>query len=256
MIANITFNGRHFELLKTDSIFRNRNAFTIIVGKNGTGKSRLLGKIASEFIQKMNRSSPRRYFETDLFGEGYVTFSRKPTKLIAVSTSPFDKFPLHRLGNKIEVPEYSYLGIRDLSTRNFGLAYMSKIIDALIEVIVQRPNQINEITRVLNYLGYSENIAIRVESRMSRGFIEDILKLKSPEQFIEIEKHSRPAYMPFNRQFFYNEDDSVSKKRVAQLIKVFQRMNKLPTAEIRSLSFEIDGNGGCIPKSVSGLIDG
>ena len=95
-----------FELLKTDSIFRKQKRIhnNLSGEKRNRQKQAFLGKIASEFIQKMNPSSPRRYFETDLFGEGYVTFSHKPTKLIAVSTSPFDKFPLHRLGNKIEVP--------------------------------------------------------------------------------------------------------------------------------------------------------
>lgn len=81
MIASITYNGNRFELIKTKKVNHNGNAFTIIVGKNGTGKSRLLGKIASEFIERQNPRSSRKYFETDSLGRVMTQYSKSPLNL-------------------------------------------------------------------------------------------------------------------------------------------------------------------------------
>lgn len=82
----------------------NANIFTVIVGKNGVGKSRLLSQIAKDCIQNI-------YFSqtfNPLFDREIIP------KLIAVSTSPFDKFPPGRrsTNNSRQENNYRYVGMR------------------------------------------------------------------------------------------------------------------------------------------------
>lgn len=64
-------------------VSNNSNIYTVIVGKNGVGKSRLLSQIAKDCIQNLH------------FSQTFNPLLHRETipKLIAVSTSPFDKFP-------------------------------------------------------------------------------------------------------------------------------------------------------------------
>ncbi|MHA9281017.1 AAA family ATPase [Klebsiella variicola] len=82
----------------------NTNIFTVIVGKNGVGKSRLLSQIAKDCIQNIHYSQNINSF----FGREIIP------KLIAVSTSPFDKFPSGRrqLNYSRQENNYRYVGMR------------------------------------------------------------------------------------------------------------------------------------------------
>lgn len=81
-----------------------KNIFTVIVGKNGVGKSRLLANIARERIESYSvLPDMLRYRQPESF-----------SKLIAVSTSPFDKFPSNRRSANSQDTEtnYRYVGMR------------------------------------------------------------------------------------------------------------------------------------------------
>ena len=79
-----------------------KNIFTVLVGKNGTGKSRLLSEIAKESIVTGETGSAV-YDDLD-YGP----------KVIAVSTSPFDKFPITRKYHSLRryQDNYRYVGMR------------------------------------------------------------------------------------------------------------------------------------------------
>jgi ABC-type molybdenum transport system ATPase subunit/photorepair protein PhrA len=79
------------------------NCFTVLLGKNGVGKSRLLSELVSEFA---------RSYRNDGSSSAAWPFAvnHLPSKIIAVSTSPFDKFPPVRRSSN--APEYSYIGMR------------------------------------------------------------------------------------------------------------------------------------------------
>jgi len=85
-------------------VSNNSNIYTVIVGKNGVGKSRLLSQIAKDCIQNLH------------FSQTFNPLFHRETipKLIAVSTSPFDKFPPGRrvLNNSRQENNYRYVGMR------------------------------------------------------------------------------------------------------------------------------------------------
>lgn len=78
------------------------NCFTVLLGKNGVGKSRLLAELVSNFSRPLQRSASTYY-------SGKI--NSLPSKIIAVSTSPFDKFPAVRKYNNSD-SSYSYIGMR------------------------------------------------------------------------------------------------------------------------------------------------
>ncbi|WBX87842.1 AAA family ATPase [Achromobacter mucicolens] len=81
-----------------------KNIFTVLVGKNGVGKSRLLSNIAKSRIYEIAE-------EIDPPWEKFNDFF---PKLIAVSTSPFDKFPPNKRSVQSQKTDtnYRYVGIR------------------------------------------------------------------------------------------------------------------------------------------------
>lgn len=136
------------------------NTLTVIVGKNGTGKSRLLRSIVLDFLSdqqipiNLDREDKLSLSKDNL---GLSRYSKLPDRIICVSTSPFDKFPLLRENNEF-IP-YSYLGLKGLPSNNLSMNYMSKIIAELIKSIINNENSIQEIIRILKYLGYKGRIS-------------------------------------------------------------------------------------------------
>lgn len=149
-----------------DSSYRrskDANSFTAIVGKNGTGKSRLLRSIVQHLLQgrqhngifvpgDRDRPEPHARIDTNVDFE----------KIICVSTSPFDRFPLPRRSSVIE--EYSYLGLRGLPSTNLSFAYLSKTVATLVESVAMHREQTDAIVGVLAYLGYEPSMTIGLQT--------------------------------------------------------------------------------------------
>ncbi len=225
-----------------DEIDLNKNLFTIIVGKNGTGKSRLLSSIVKEFLKLSNKanfySDSEMEFETSKTGK--IEYQYEPKKIITASTSPFDRFPLIRYREEVE--GYSYLGLRELTSYNFGLAYMSKIMASLIESIQSNNKQMEEITNVLNYLGYTDRIEISFHFRHHSKIFDELLDAENPtDDFEKIVFGSRQNIINFNRRFFTTKDPSLNRERIGHLIEILK--HKEFSQRSRSFKIEINKNG-------------
>lgn len=242
MILRVTTNDRKLNFVRTLNKHEALNVFTIIVGKNGTGKSRLLGNIASGFIEEFDTVSSKLYSRPRPRDVTHIEYSSRPNKCIAVSTSPFDRFPLLGVFSKRESVKYRYIGIRELRTRNFGLAYMAKIVSGLVEVLVLRHVQIDRITEVLHYLGYTDRIDIRMECRTTGNFLKEIVEL-GPKYFDENTRYRGARLSTINNAFFYNEDGTVNEEKVAQLVNILKSNKDSPIFINQSVLLKIDKNG-------------
>lgn len=99
-ITDFPFLGRFIPLAKGGA--SSGNCFTVILGKNGVGKSRLLAELVTNFSKPLLDKGQKYYVGRE---------NSLPAKIIAVSTSPFDKFPaVRRDANPLAV--YSYIGMR------------------------------------------------------------------------------------------------------------------------------------------------
>ena len=124
-IKDVFFDDKTLPLSFYDEI-DNNNYFTIIVGKNSTGKSRLLSSLVNAFESlSISRSSSTQRIRNNydrkndkrldgffvnyrhgiqsyslgvINGRLEVSFNETslPSKILAVSTTPYDKFPLER----------------------------------------------------------------------------------------------------------------------------------------------------------------
>lgn len=175
MIIQFEWNDRTYDFYKKGARSSARsNIFTIIVGKNGTGKSRMLRSVVESILRE--HVDPSNFDKDNLpltrsEPTGTVKATRSPTKIICVSTSPFDKFPYLR--RRSNIPYYSYLGLRGLPSMNLGPAYMSRIIYTLIEAAFKNAGQAAAITDVLDYLGY-EGVILATFSVTSLRLLEQI----------------------------------------------------------------------------------
>lgn len=157
------------------------NIFTVIVGKNGTGKSRLMKSVIEEFIWDKGRNFgffTERVKVKDIgsadISDGLKCLYR-PQNIIAVSTSPFDKFPLEAAHN-----QYVYLGLRNLESTDLGMAYMTNIFTSLLKSFSEDSNRTGQTSKVLTYLGYKPDLRASYKLVLSKQKISDSINNKDP----------------------------------------------------------------------------
>ncbi|TKF35333.1 AAA family ATPase [Enterovibrio norvegicus] len=164
------------------------NYFTVLIGNNGTGKSRFLVNLVDSF-REINESNRRINFEYnleyELFGENFNVERKKhqkvqdriqnrkqidglgiktPKKLIAVTTSLSDKFPIDGKNKKRDntIPQeeyYSYLGVRNRIGAASNRALMDKAISLMLSSINEASNN-EEYREIFDYLSYEPIIKL------------------------------------------------------------------------------------------------
>ncbi|WP_279357182.1 AAA family ATPase [Methylobacterium indicum] len=179
---------------------------SVLLGRNGQGKSRLLSAIAASFqlLQTYNRSRslrrlPLRHLAYEFDGVRYEVVSepggianvhvdgigknlsdiKLPSRVIALSMTPFDKFPIGSVSRQLDLFEderpdiYSYLGMRD----RMGRASVSALLFRAVEGLFFRHNWEDRarIVKVFNMIGYEEsiNVVFRIESSSSLRELSD-----------------------------------------------------------------------------------
>lgn len=114
----------------------NSNYISLIVGNNGTGKSRVLSKIARFFLEKTKQSDQK-----SLLGSAFE-YNRLPQKIIALTNSGSDKFPVDESfrpsrsssgTTNFKDFKYNYLGTRSRTNSFSNRALMNRALDILFE---------------------------------------------------------------------------------------------------------------------------
>ncbi|WP_196723799.1 MULTISPECIES: AAA family ATPase [Providencia] len=137
MIRDVLFDTK--KIILTKNLNNSKNIFTIIIGKNGTGKSRLLQLICEQLLSNSKKN---------------INLTKKPSKIISISTTPFDKFPSETSASK----GYYYQGIKGIQTQELSKGYISKFIGNFLLGVINKKT--NNLSKALNYLGYEDEINI------------------------------------------------------------------------------------------------
>ncbi|MNK85571.1 hypothetical protein D3C87_1054560 [compost metagenome] len=124
--------------------------------------------------------------------------------------------------------------MRDLHSSNFGLAYLSKIISSLIESVSKESRQAYEIGRVLDYLGYRDEILITFQLFHSKKFLFDFLKAENSTDFLFNQNNTTTRRI--NRPFFLNKDESYSERKIQRLKEIAE---KILYGDLYRLNFEL-----------------
>ncbi|WP_316289212.1 AAA family ATPase [Clavibacter michiganensis] len=159
---------------------------TILIGRNGLGKSRLLGDIARTFLSLEAVGNKRKttisagssellvssngvleYLGTESFhglvGQGDERATTMPARVIALTGTPFDKFPLPLRRNENDGEGsnlYAYRGLRDHLGRVSSTAALFRALDGLFDASEQEAYRRQRIGEVFAFLGYSPWIRV------------------------------------------------------------------------------------------------
>lgn len=158
------------------------NYFSLIIGNNGTGKSRILVEISKYFKElQERRKDPLTYKNLK------IKYNIIPSKIITISNSSSNKFPKGfsynpnplAAQNKIYSSDlyYHYLGIKNRLT---SFPYARKSFNRTLEIILDNYSDL-EISRnyrsIFNYLEYEPIIKLTFE-------INHLKKLKVTKKFL------------------------------------------------------------------------
>lgn len=207
---------------------KNKNTITVLIGKNGQGKSRLLSAITRSFqafennsvIQKdrgrFNRKVYKKPFESlliefsnydrrsvitsngkdvintdqlvefnDSNNETLSNYSLFPSKIIAASNSPFDKFPVPEINREDvffdKVGRYKYLGTKNKVGEHSVAVQLSRVIDSLFLASQRSEEDIDRLVDVFLMMGYKPKIKVHyryrphIRSIFNQNTIESVL---------------------------------------------------------------------------------
>lgn len=189
-LKSINFENKNYKL--SDDSNGINNIFTVIIGKNGVGKSRLLSKIVDNLLSSHSYSQNHAQLKknkrqemtfennnktirmTSGTGKAGRIFQRNKfikdnmcETLIAASISPFDKFPAeYKLDYLNEF--YIYLGFK---TKTNSLSDENLLIKFATSIIKSDKN--DTVKKTLSLLGYKDEINIEFKHNINRYFKRD-----------------------------------------------------------------------------------
>lgn len=167
-VESVVVDDRSLELCKPYAQSSIDNIFTLVIGQNATGKSRLLRKIASHFIfdKAVKKNNPvEEYFDYKWQSErGHAEVSvssnsaRMPANVIAVSTGRYDRFPSPVNNRESSGCPYIYIGpgSRDASTS------LTSSLVAIMEGLLNFEQKPRGLAHILNYLDFAPWLDIKL----------------------------------------------------------------------------------------------
>jgi predicted ATPase len=160
------------------------NYVSLIVGNNGTGKSRVLSKIARFFVEQTKELNQNNRYSN------YWNFNRMPEKVIAITNSISDKFPMDesyrpilRENENIYYRDfkYNYLGTRNRANSFSNRALMNRALDILFENYSEVDVSKNY-RHIFDYLDYEP--IIKLSYRVSTKILNTLGNEVTPESLI------------------------------------------------------------------------
>ncbi|WP_420229483.1 hypothetical protein ACOBWA_11990 [Psychrobacter sp. ER1] len=168
--------------LVDDSDSKYDNYFTLIVGNNGTGKSRILSRIANFF-----KDISRKDRENHSFNYSEFDYNFPPSKIIAITNSISDKFPMDQSFRNIKNStlelyhrdfDYNYLGMRNRINSFSSTALMNRALEIIFESYSQFDISRNY-RHIFDYLDYEP--VLRLEYKLNTSSFEDYHNSINPE---------------------------------------------------------------------------
>lgn len=215
-ISYVNYEGLSISFLDGLETNNNENVFTILIGKNGSGKSRVLSSIAnilcsiyvdnkllkrdigtvSKYKQDEHNSSisiisGKNNSKVEVRGRSIITDNSLnknhicPEKVIAASTSPFDKFPEENIyfsGKNGAPPFYSYYGIEDRSKNKALLALVQKLFFSVAESSLT--NNKYTVSKLLSFLGFEPHFEIHFRLKHGIGKFMNNLTTMNVREFM------------------------------------------------------------------------
>ncbi|NDV92874.1 AAA family ATPase [Alteromonas sp. 345S023] len=136
------------------------NTYTVIVGKNGVGKSRLLSNMVRDYVvtERLSQNESLIEFDSNDIGGG---------RIIAVSTSPFDKFmlpPKSRTKEYVIKTNYRYVGMRSGGMNSISsISLISSATEGVLERFLKNDSY-DRLNDVFHTLGFTPRVRLIFKS--------------------------------------------------------------------------------------------
>lgn len=248
-IDRVSTPSGSFELKQKESGDRNRT--TIVIGANGTGKSRFLAALVCQFTNKRSQNDD---YINGIVATNISGFVSRPKKVIAQTFSPFSRFPrehstTRRLEQYVSDDDDLYAAIG--FTKNYGL-YGSVSKDAvgrILRKLYVTPEQASPLGHAMVELGFEPEIQLqyaRSPSVSSLTFHEpDHKKLRESVKKSLIEVNQRRSVGPevnkLRREIGDNPTDQII-DRITDSILTLQRLTPKRAPRRPSLTYELTVN--------------
>lgn len=218
------------------------NVFTILVGRNAAGKTRMLSKIVSNYIFS-------KKLDDTTSGE-VITLSDSlsvPSRIIAISTGSFDRFPQPRLINRNQEAlnfEYHYLGLSRFNSSPNQI--LSQSCTSLFEGLLDEKSSGNKLITVFDYLGFLPLLNVEFEiSQLGRRLLNQSSYqelhdtyyglMDSPYMYGGV-RHSFKQYLDFDKEIlpcltYLHQKDGFRRKFSLRINLVQQNWNDQDTQD-------------------------
>lgn len=193
---------------------KKENYYTILIGRNGTGKSRMLSEICRAFdafdseittqyrkknVTKQTNTLSRRLelfyslgcskpFHLFYNGNSNNVISadkyndlHPPRRVIATTITPFDKFPIGKKRiskeNQFEKDRtsiYRYLGSKNDIGQLSGTGQISRVIESLMFASEKSRSELVKLNKVFDFLKYHPTVAIDYDFRFRKHALEQM----------------------------------------------------------------------------------
>lgn len=231
----------------------NGNWFTIILGRNATGKSQLLSDIAEAFciasgeFTSRRRSSLNILMEISIDGhKSSLEVSRNkltslstsclPARVVTSATTPFDKFRLSKdvIREKMPFNEdkpnhaeqyYFYSGLRDTNGRTNFRSSILRTIRGLFSGGDNSLDRLNKLKSVFSFLGLDPIVEIEFAIGTLSSSRELVDIMLSPDPLRELERLERST-MNFRRLLSYLKSGGLTVSQVQSALRRVDQMEK------------------------------
>ncbi|MDN8272710.1 AAA family ATPase [Acinetobacter baumannii] len=215
IIEKIKLNER--DLLLSKNTFRSGNIFTLLTGKNGVGKTRLLTSLVYYFsyIENSPENKPPEDFKilnSDTLAQ--LSYSIKPERIIVHTNSKHNKFPTKYSRDFSRSKNYY-----DLTNNNYFSSYSYYEESFFAKIILDNNINMKAISDTLAYLSYLPflNIQFKLDwISFPAGYFE-----KAIELFKELLED-----LNFNTKMTLKEASRTDKYFLSALLHVAERRNK------------------------------
>lgn len=264
-IEKVFFDDRILPLTNNDYPSNNDNFVTVIVGKNSIGKSRLLSAIISSFesldsdkrIEKVhysfnkssiplsdfslsyqfNEEKNKIYVKKGLcFFEGESSTTFLPKKIIASSTSAYDKFPFQRgvyNRNYEETGRYRYFGTKEHRGLQSTTTLLDRVINSLFKASIDSKDKLLKLNHVFSFLGYSPRLTVSYHFDTSpKRFLAYFNK---ENEHNHLDRHPR-----IRHALDKIENDNIL---ASEVIEAYEQLDDFSMGK-REIIFDVDFNNG------------
>lgn len=198
-MKNSLFSFNNIPLVIPEKFTPEKNSFTILVGNNGVGKSRLLDALSRSLIIEATHTmahdesltAPNIEIRTaknssnnigsflegiKLFPTRYIDEANNWPRVIAVSTSPFDSFKIpikQSSGRSIHSSNYRYVGMRNSLNSSASISLINSASSGLLEKL-ENPESFDRLAKVFEILEFNPSLEFAFKPTFKKATINTL----------------------------------------------------------------------------------